>query len=199
MSNNTTKYKWFNYQNVIGGTEGIIGIYAAIFGLPSLLNLSELVEGGTINYIIPIIGVVGLIVGIVNVVKIFIRNKQLNNVALNIVFSILILIISFFIAITAIIDFLYYLGGKGEFFGILRRLKGQPEPVATGAPQDAVMDAYYESQNNNAYTTYQTYTENQEKAANYAGYSSAQEADKAGKLAQAEGTYESSAEKMLNM
>lgn len=41
--------------------------------------------------------------------------------------------------------------------------------------------------------------DNQEKAANYAGYSSAQEADKAGKLAAAEGTYESSAEKMLNM
>lgn len=190
MSNNTTKYKWFNYQNIINGTYGLIGIIVAIFFL-SITNSIVSVDS--------VIGVVGLIVGIVNVVKIFIRNKQLNNVALNIVFSILILIYTFFIAITAIIDFLYYLGGKGEAFGILRRLKGQPEPVATGAPQDAVMDAYYESQNNNAYTTNQTYTENQEKAANYAGYSSAQEADKAGKLAEAEGTYESSAEKMLNM
>lgn len=199
MSNNTTEYKWFNYQTLMASSIGMTALLIGLFFSKDLFHLKELGEGGYLNYLGPIIGVIALITAIVNIIKLIKLNMQLNSIPKMIFFSILSLIIGIFIAITAVIDLVFTIGGKGEVFGILRRLQGKEAPVATGAPQDAVMDAYYESQNNNTYATNQAYTENQEKAASYAGYSSAQEADKAGKLAEAEGTYESSAEKMLDM
>lgn len=110
------------------------------------------------------------------------RNRKLKSIPKMIIYT----IISLFVGIIFVILLLYaYYKHEGGLFG--------------NAGTQANM-GYYESVNSSYVGSSQkSYTENQEKAANYAGYSSAQEADKAGKLAAAEGTYESSAEKMLNM
>lgn len=83
-----------------------------------------------------------------------------------------------------LLAFAFYKGQGGMF--------GNAGTQANMAGSELVNSSY-------AGSSQKSYTENQEKAANYAGYSSAQDADKAGKLAEAEGTYESSAEKMLDM
>ena len=98
-------------------------------------------------------------------------------------------IISLFVGIIfAILLFFAYYKHEGGMFGNA----GTQANMAVSE----LVNSYYAGSST---SSQKSYTENQEKAANYAGYSSAQEADKAGKLAAAEGTYESSAEKMLNM
>ena len=110
------------------------------------------------------------------------RNRKLKSIPKMIIYTIISLAVGIIFALLLLVAFYKSQGGLFDNAGTQANM------------------GYYESVNSSyAGSSQKSYTENQEKAANYAGYSSAQEADKAGKLAQAEGTYESSAEKMLNM
>lgn len=113
------------------------------------------------------------------------RNRKLKSIPKMIIYTVISLAVGIIFAL--LLAFAFYKGQGGMF--------GNAGTQANMAGSELVNSSYAGSST----SSQKSYTENQEKAANYAGYSSAQEADKAGKLAEAEGTYESSAEKMLNM
>lgn len=113
------------------------------------------------------------------------RNRKLKSIPKMIIYTIISLFVGIIFALLLAIAFYKSQGG----------MFGNAGTQANMAGSELVNSSYAGSST----SSQKSYTENQEKAANYAGYSSAQEADKAGKLAAAEGTYESSAEKILNM